>query len=134
MAWLTAMVGVIAGLGGVALGGFLARRNDRRGHGERLLVEALNDAVSAIAEVAGGDQTAQRRYASAVSRIALHSPPEVLLKFREFQDSGTTVTREGQEQLVIAIQAARRELGHGDVPDGDLAVLLFGRGGTRLAQ
>ena len=132
MVWLTAGIGVVAGVGGVIVGGFLSRRNEREAQSERLLIEALNDAVSAIAEVAGGDQTAQRRYASAVLRIALHSPPPVLLKFRSFQDIATTETQEGQELLVAAVQAARLALDHGDVPDGDIAILLFGRSGTRL--
>jgi hypothetical protein len=126
MAWLTAAIGVAAGLGGVLLGGFLSRRNERKAQGERLLVEALNDAVSAIAEVAGGDRAAQQRYASAVSRIALHSPPYVLESFRLFQDDATTVTGEGRKRLIRAVQAAREELGHRPARDEDIAVLLFG--------
>lgn len=120
------------GIGWGASRGLPFRRNEKRAQGERLLVEALNDAVSAIADVAGGDETAQRRYASAASRIALHSPPSVLTEFRIFQDEGTTITREGQERLVAAVQAARRELGHRKASDIDLAVLLFGRSGTNL--
>jgi hypothetical protein len=124
---ITAFITFAAGLGGVILGGLLSRRNERQAHGERLLVEALNDAVTAIADVAGGEgKTAQNRYASATSRIALHASPEVIAKFRDFQNDPTTATKDGRARLIAAIQAARRELGHGQADDDDMAVLLFG--------
>lgn len=97
MAWLTAVIGVLAAFGGVLLGGFLTRRNERRAQGEHLLVDALNDAVSAIAKVAGGGQTAQRRYASAVARIALHSPEPC------WEDSAPSRTRQPQERLRVEV-------------------------------
>lgn len=108
---LSALVTFAAGLGGVILGGFLARRNEKRAQGERLLVEAMNDAATAIAEVASGEgKAAQNRYASAVSRIALHASPAVIAKFRRFQDDATTSTRDGRVRLIDAVQQARREL------------------------
>ncbi len=124
---MSALIPFAAGLGGVILGGLLARRNEKKAQGERLLVEALNDAITAIAEVAGGEgPPAQNRYASAISRIAMHASPNVVIKFREFQDDATTVTPDGRERLIAAVQEARRELGHGPVDDDDLNVLLFG--------
>lgn len=124
---LTALITFGAGVGGVLLGGFLARRNEKQAQGDRLLVEALNDAVTAIAEVAGGGGgAAQNRYASATSRIALHASPEVVARFRQFQDDATTATADGRARLIAALQEARRELGHGRVGDDDLYVLLFG--------
>lgn len=128
MAWLTALTGVLAGVGGIVLGGFLSRRNERRAQGERLLVEAFNDAVSAIAEVSMGNEAAATGYLSAVTRIGLHSPPPVLKKFRDFQMDPTVETANGQARLIDAIQAARKELGYEQVQDADLAGLLFGRG------
>jgi poly(3-hydroxybutyrate) depolymerase len=123
----TALVTFGAGLVGVLLGGLIARRNEKRAQGERLLVEALNDAVTAIAEVAGGEgKRAQNRYASAMSRIALHASPPVLARFREFQEDATTTTYEGRARLIAALQAARTELGHDQAETHDLAVLLFG--------
>lgn len=109
------------------LGGLLARRNEKRAQGERLLVEALNDAVTAIAEVAGGDgKRAQSRYASAMARIALHASSGVVAKFRAFQDDATTTTALGRSLLLEALQAARAELGHDKADDEDVATLLFG--------
>lgn len=127
MAWITVAVGVAATLGGIALGGVLTRRNERRAQGERLLVEAFNDAVSAIAKVSMGDQAAASGYLSAVTRIGLHSPPTVLEKFRDFQMDPTVETADGQARLIAAIQAARTELGYEQVKDADLAGLLFGK-------
>ncbi|HEX5374678.1 MAG TPA: hypothetical protein VFW48_00815 [Solirubrobacterales bacterium] len=116
-----------AGLIGIILGALLARRNEKRAQGERLLVEALNDAATAIAEVAGGEgKSAQNRYASAMSRIALHASPRVVSQFREFQNDPTTATQDGRTRLINAVQQARLELGHGKASDEDLAVLLFG--------
>jgi hypothetical protein len=127
MDWLSALVAFGVGLGGVAFGGFLTRRNDRKGHADRLLTEAFNDALSAITDVAGGvGDSALRRYASATSRIALHAPPRVVVKFRRFQDDATTFTADGRARFIAAVQEARRELGHGEVDDDDLGVLLFG--------
>lgn len=117
----------IAGLLGVALGRFLARRDEKQAQGERLLVEALNDVATAIATVAGGGgKEAQNRYASAVSRIALHGSPAVIAKFKVFQEDATTSTADGRGRLVAAVQEARKELGHKSAEDDDLAVLLFG--------
>jgi len=131
---LTALITFAAGLGGVALGGLLARRNEKQAHGERLLVEALNDAMTAIADVAGGEgKAAQNRYASATSRIALHASPPVLARFREFQDDADTTTADGRQRLLAAVQAARRELAHGKARDDDLSVLLFGPDERRTA-
>jgi hypothetical protein len=116
-----------AGLIGVVLGGLLTRRNEKRAQGERLLVEALNDAATAIAEVAGGEgKSAQNRYASAMSRIALHASPRVVSRFRKFQNDPTTATQDGRTRLIDAVQQARLELGHGKASSEDLAVLLFG--------
>lgn len=125
----TALVAVAVGFGGVGLGALLARRNERRSRSDVLLVEALNDATAAIAEVAAGAEGAQRRYASAVARIGLHAPTEVVKAFRAFQDDATTLTEDGRDRLIAALQAARQRLGHGSVSDLDLRVLLFGPGG-----
>jgi hypothetical protein len=92
-----------------------------------LLVEALNDAMTAIAQAStGGGAAAQGRYASATSRIALHASPLVLTKFREFQEVGKTTTLEGRMRLLDAIKAARGELGNESVDDDDIAFLIFG--------
>lgn len=115
-----------AGVGGVGLGALLARRNERRSANDRLLVEALNDVVGAVAEVANDVPGAQAKYASATSRIALHAPPAVVRAFREFQDVPTTATREGRDRLVAALKDARQALGHGSLLDDDIATLLFG--------
>jgi hypothetical protein len=124
---VAAAITFVVGLSGVALGGLLTRRNEKRAQGERLLVEALNDAMTAIADVAGGDGTsAQNRYASATSRIALHASPSVVASFRRFQDNATTATADGRERLIAAVQEARRELGHGAANAEDIAVLMFG--------
>lgn len=58
---------IVAGLIGVFAGAVLSRRNARRDHVDKLLADALNDLVGAIAEVASGDQAAQRRYSAATS-------------------------------------------------------------------
>ena len=127
-----ALITFAVGLGGVLLGGFLASRNEKKARTERLLVEALNDAVTAIAEVAGGDSRGQQLYASAASRIALHASPELVAEFRRFQDCGSTVGADGQHRLVAVLQAARAELGLDEASTEDIAVLLFGRSGTRI--
>ncbi len=75
---ITGVVAVASGLGGASLGALLARRNgallarrnDKRAHADRLLVDALNEAFGAVAEVAhGAGREALASYASAVSRI-----------------------------------------------------------------
>jgi hypothetical protein len=124
---------VIVGFGGVALGAtltaLLTRRNERRSRRDELLAEAVNDAIHAIAEVAAGIPAAQARYASAVSRVALHAAPQVMVAWRRFQDDATTETLDGRRRLVAAVQSVRAQLGHGDGTDADLHVLLFGPGG-----
>jgi hypothetical protein len=126
---ITAAITFAVGLGGVTLGGLLARRNEQRAHSDRLLVEAINDAVSAAAEVAQvGGSVPQSRYGSAMARIALHAPPTVVERFREFQEDGTTITSDGQARFLAAVQQARKELGRDPVKDGDVAPLLFGAG------
>lgn len=122
-----ALVTLFVGLVGVVLGGLFTRRNEKKAQGERLLVEALNDAMTAVSDVANGDGAeAQKRYASAVSRIALHASPSVISKFRVFQDDATTGTPDGRARLISAIQEARKELDHGRASDEDIGVLLFG--------
>jgi hypothetical protein len=112
---------------GIVLGAWLTRRQARRAQAERLFVEALNDAVAAIAAVAGGaGQAAQRQYAGAMSRIALHASPVVVAAFRRFQDDATTATDSGRERFIAAVHLARRELGHEAAGDDDLSILLFG--------
>jgi hypothetical protein len=123
---LGAIITFAVGLGGVTLGAMLSRRNERRARSEGLLVEALNDAVDAIAAVAGGDAGAQRRYASAVSRVALHAPPEMVTVLRRFQDDATTHSPDGRRRLLAVLQEARSQLGHAMASDEDVAVLLFG--------
>jgi hypothetical protein len=126
---LGALITFVVGVGGATLGAVLARRNDRRAQAERLLVEALNDAVQAIASVAGGaGAEAQRAYASAVSRVALHGSPTVIAAFRRFQDDATTTTVDGRRRLLAAVRSARDELGHRVASEADLSVLLFGSG------
>jgi hypothetical protein len=124
----TALVALIVGFGGVILGALLTRRNERRLRADDLLAQALNDAVAAISEVAGGSGDARALYASAVSRVALHAPPDVVESWRRFQDDATTTTEDGRTRLVAAIQSARTQLGHDPVPDADLHILLFGSG------
>jgi hypothetical protein len=51
---MTAVIALIVGFGGVGLGALLARRNEKRSSSERLLTQALNDGVAAIAEIAAG--------------------------------------------------------------------------------
>jgi hypothetical protein len=129
-----ALVTVAVGFGGVALGALLARRNERQSRSDVLLVEALNDATAAIAEAASGSEDAQRRYASAVARIGLHAPPEVVRAYRLFQDDATTLTDDGRDRLVAALQLARQRLGHGTVSELDLRVLLFGPDGPPAVE
>jgi hypothetical protein len=115
-----------AGVFGVALGAWLARRNEKQAATERLLVEAVNDLVDSVAGVAQSESGARARYASALARISLHGSPEVVRAFRDHQDDATTVTPEGRRLLMAAIQAARKELGHQPLDERDLEVLLFG--------
>lgn len=122
-----AAVAFVVGLSGVLLGALLSRRNERRAHADRLLTDALNDAVGAIARVASGAGIeAQSAYASAVSRVALHGSPEVVRALRLFQDDATTITEDGRDRLVAALTVARSELGHRPAGVDDLGTLLFG--------
>jgi hypothetical protein len=124
-----ALIALVVGFGGVVLGALLTRRNERRSRADDLLAQALNDAIAAIADVATGTSVdAQARYASAVSRVALHALPEVVQSWRHFQDDATTETDDGRARLVAALQSARVQLGHGHAAEADLRVLLFGPG------
>lgn len=114
------------GVVGVALGGWLARRNEKRATTERLLVEAVSDVVDGIAGVAQGVAGARARYAAALARVALHGSPEVVRAFRYHQEDGTTITSEGRRRLIAAMQQARLELGRQKLDERDLEVLLFG--------
>jgi hypothetical protein len=123
-----------AAFAGVLLGAALTRRNDRRSRSDELLAEAVNDAVRAIAHVAASNSTdhqAQTDYAGAISRVAMHGGPSVVGDWRSFQDNATTETIEGRALLVAAVQATRKQLGHGPASDSDLNVLLFGPGGPQ---
>lgn len=122
---------IAAGLLGVVVGGLLARRNARRDHADQLLAETLNDLVAAIADVAAGDDEAQRRYASAVSRIVLHGSPTLIAAFEAFQRDATTETEDGRRRLIAAVQSARHELGRDRVDEQAAGVLLFGPGRPR---
>lgn len=115
-----------AGVVGVALGAWLARRNEKRAATERLMVEAVNDVVDGVAGVAQGVPNAQARYASALARVALHGSPEVAKAFSHHQEDATTITPEGRHRLVAALQAARQDLGHEPLDERDIAVLLYG--------
>ncbi|MGN6258347.1 MAG: hypothetical protein ACTHN3_11450 [Solirubrobacterales bacterium] len=115
-----------AGVAGVALGAWLARRNEKQAATERLLVEAINDLVDAVAGVAQGVPNAQAQYGSALARVALQGSPEVVRAFRHHQEEATTITPEGRRRLIAAIQQARKELGHQPLDDRDLEVMLFG--------
>jgi hypothetical protein len=114
------------GVVGVALGGWLARRNEKRAATERLLVEAVSDVVDGIAGVAQGIPDAQARYAAALARVAIHGSPEIVRAFSHHQEDATTITPEGRRRLVAAMQRARLELGHSRLDEHDLEVLLFG--------
>jgi hypothetical protein len=125
------LIALAVGFGGVLLGATLTRRNDRRSRADDLLARALSDAVAAISEVSAGTvPNAMASYGSAVGRIALHAPPEVVEAWRRFQDNATTTTEDGRARLVTAIQAARKQLGHGPVSDQNVHILLFGPGGV----
>lgn len=115
-----------AGVVGVALGAWLARRNEKQATTEQLLVEAINDLVDAVAGVAHGVPNARAQYGSALARVALQGSPELVRAFRHHQEDATTITPEGRHRLIAAIQQARKELGHQSLDDGDLEVLLFG--------
>lgn len=115
-----------AGVFGVVLGAWLTRRNEERASTERLLVEAVSDVVDSIAGVAQGAPNAQARYAAALARVALHGSPEIVRAFGYHQEDGTTITPEGRQRLVVAMQQARLELGHRRLDERDLEVLLFG--------
>jgi hypothetical protein len=131
----TAIVAAASALIGVVLGGVLNRRNEKRAETERLLVDALNDAIAAIADVAQTQsREAQARYGSAVGRIALHAPPHVITAFRRFQDDANTIDADGRSRLLTAVQLARHDLGHESADEGDLGVLLFGPRGLPDAE
>lgn len=115
-----------AGVVGVALGAWLGRRNEKQAATERLLVEAVNDLVDAVAGVAQGVPNAKAQYGSALARIALQGSTEVVQAFCYHQEEATTVTPEGRRRLIAAIQQARKELGHQPLDERDLEVLLFG--------
>jgi hypothetical protein len=124
-----APIALAVGFGGVVLGALLTRHNERRSRADALLAQALSDAIAAISEVKFHEsRDALAHYGSAVSRIGLHGTPEVVEAWRSFQDDATTVTEDGRNRLVAALQAAREQLGHGAVTDADLHVLLFGPG------
>jgi hypothetical protein len=126
-----ALIALAVGFGGVLLGATLTRRNDRRSRADDLLARALSDAVAAISDVAAGTvPNAMASYGSAVARIALHAPPEVVEAWRLFQDNATTTTEDGRARLVTAMQAARKQLGHGPVSDQSVHILLFGPDGV----
>jgi hypothetical protein len=109
------------------VGALLARRNERRSRADDLLAQSLNDAVAAIGEIAmRGGSEARAHYSSAAGRVALHAPPKVVQAWRRFQEEGTTVSKEGRARLVVAVHAARAELGHDPISDSDARVLLFG--------
>jgi hypothetical protein len=114
------------GVLGVALGAWLARRNEKRAATERLLVEAVSDVVDGIAGVAQGIPGAQARYAAALARVALHGSPEIVRAFSHHQEEATTITQEGRRRLVAAMQQARLELGRQRIDERDLELLLFG--------
>jgi hypothetical protein len=117
---------VAAGVVGVALGAWLARRNEKRAATDRLLVEAVSDVVDGIAGVAQGIPDAQARYAAALARVALHGSPEVVRAFSHHQEDATTITPEGRRRLIAAMQQARLELGRQRLDEQDLEVMLFG--------
>jgi hypothetical protein len=123
---MEAVAAFAAGVVGVALGAWLARRNEKRASAERLLVEAVNDVVDGIAGVAQGIPGAQARYAAALARVALHGSPEVVRAFSHHQEEATTITPEGRSRLVAAMQQARLELGRQRLDQRDIEVLLFG--------
>jgi hypothetical protein len=122
---VAALIGAAVAVCVAALGAVLARRNQRQSQADRLLVEALNDAVASIAEASFQVGGALPAYASAAARIALHAPPDVLVAWRRFNDEATTATETGRDLLVAAIQAARRHTDQLDVLDDDIRALLF---------
>lgn len=131
------IVSFLVGTVGVVLGARLTRQNEKVATSERLLLEAINDALSAIAKTAnskGKDTGAKADYASAMSRIGFHASPPVIAAFRRFQDDATTVTLDGQARLLTALNLARKALGQDEVSESDLAVLLFGPGGPVRTQ
>jgi hypothetical protein len=125
---LALVVGFGAAIVGAGVGAFLTRRNERASSADRLLAEAINDLVAAIAEVTGGSgQDAMNRYASATARVALHGSPEVVEAFYEFQKDANTGTTDGRQRLMAALQVARCDLGHKRIDnEAHLRALLFG--------
>ncbi len=122
-----ALIAFAAALAGVVAGAALARHNERRAHAGRLLTDALDDLVVAIANVVGGaGREARRAYAAANARIVLHGSPAVVDAFRALQVDPTTGTEDGRMRLLAAFQEARRELGRPPVDPKAASVLLFG--------
>jgi hypothetical protein len=115
---------IVTGLLGAFVVAFLSRRNARNDHADKLLAEALNDLVAALAADANGDLEARQRYSAAMSQIVLHGSPELVAAFRAYRSDPN------RELLIAAVQAARRELGRPPVDTADAAMLLFGAGRT----
>jgi hypothetical protein len=121
------VVSFVVGILGVVLGAWMTRRNEKKATAERLLIEAVNDALKAIASNAhvGGAET-KAAYASAVSRIGFHGSPAVVSAFGRFQDDATTVTADGRRRLLAAVILTRAELGQTAADESDLSILMFG--------
>ncbi len=123
-----ALIALTAGVGGVVLGAFLSRRNEKRAAVDRLLVEALNDLVAGVADSANGVKGADARCASAIARLGLHGSPEIVVALQRFREHDTTCTADGRAALIHVFTTARRELGQRRIDDAQLAVLLFTEG------
>lgn len=128
------MVALVVAVAGGVIGAGLARRNEKRAHADRLLADALDDLVGAIADVAAGDQDALRRYAAATSRLVLHGSSTLVEAFRLFQVEPTTGTTDGRRRLIAALQAARRELGRPNIDEEAASMLLFGHADDNRPQ
>lgn len=97
-------------------------------------MEALDDVVGGISDEANRVTGAQARYASGMARMALHGSPRMVSTLSHWQREPTTVTPQGRRRLVAAIAEARRELGHDELDDEDIALLLFGDRAGSLAS
>ncbi|MGB0871995.1 MAG: hypothetical protein ACPGWS_03625 [Solirubrobacterales bacterium] len=129
---------IVGTFGGAFFASKLARRNTRLAESDRLLCEAVNDAVAAISDVAAlnrhgrthvdpvASMQAQARYGSAMSRVAIHASPEVIEAFAKFQRNADTGTAAGRKSLIDATNAARRSMGRADAPEEALSTLHFG--------
>lgn len=111
---------------GVALGAWLARRNEKQAATEPLQIEAINDLVDAVAGVAHGIPNSRAQYSRLLSGSRYKASPELVRAFRHHQEDATTITPEGRGRLIAAIQQARKEPGHQPLDERDLEVLLFG--------